>query len=63
VRLENAHPLKAQCRCSADRIQSVLGSFSEAERTEMVELDGKIHVTCEYCATVYALAPATVVAQ
>ena len=23
----------------------------------MVEPDGKIHVTCEYCSTVYAVAP------
>jgi len=57
VRLEDARALKAQCRCSADRIQSVLGSFSEAERADMIEPDGKIHVTCEYCGTVYALDP------
>ena len=63
VRLENALPLKAQCRCSADRIQSVLGSFSEAERAEMVEPDGRIHVTCEYCGTVYALDPEAVAAD
>ena len=62
VRLENAHPLKAHCRCSADRIQSVLGSFSEAERADMVEPDGKIHVTCEYCATLYTLDPEAVAA-
>ena len=63
VRLEDAHALKAHCRCSPDRIQSVLGSFTEAERAEMVEPDGMIHVTCEYCATVYALDPETVAAQ
>jgi len=26
---------------------------------EMVEPDGKIHVTCEYCSRVYALEPTT----
>ncbi len=57
VRLENALPLKAQCRCSKDRIGAVLTSFSKAERADMVEPDGKIHVTCEYCATVYELEP------
>jgi len=62
VRLEDARPLKAHCRCSADRIQSVLGSFTEAERAEMIEPDGRIHVTCEYCAKVYALDPAAVAA-
>jgi molecular chaperone Hsp33 len=29
----------------------------------MVEDDGKIRVTCEYCATVYALEPDEVVAE
>ncbi len=57
VRLEDPRALKAVCRCSRDRIGTVLGSFSPEERAEMVEPDGKIHVTCEYCATVYELAP------
>ncbi|MEQ7154636.1 Hsp33 family molecular chaperone [Brevundimonas aurifodinae] len=60
VRLENALPLKAQCRCSADRIETVLASFSPGERADMIEPDGKIHVTCEYCARVYALEPGAV---
>jgi len=62
VRLEDARPLKAQCRCSKDRISAVLASFGEAERADMVEADGKIRVTCEYCATVYELAPEEVTA-
>lgn len=57
VRLEDARPLTAQCRCSKDRIAAVLGSFDPAERAEMVEDDGRIRVTCEYCATVYAIDP------
>jgi molecular chaperone Hsp33 len=35
----------------------MLTSFQPEERAEMVEADGKIRVTCEYCATVYELAP------
>lgn len=62
VRLEDARPLKAQCRCSKDRIAAVLGSFDPAERADMVEDDGKIRVTCEYCASVYELDPEEVVA-
>ena len=62
VRLEGARPLTAVCRCSKDRIASVLASFDPAERAEMIEDDGRIHVTCEYCATVYALEPDEVVA-
>ncbi|WP_396593870.1 Hsp33 family molecular chaperone [Brevundimonas sp. R86498] len=63
VRLEQPLALAAVCRCSSDRIVSVLGSFSAAERAEMVEDDGLIRVTCEYCSSVYALDPASVTAD
>ena len=63
VRLEDARPLKARCRCSKDRIAAVLTSFSEEERAGMVEDDGKIRVTCEYCASVYELEPEEVTAD
>lgn len=63
VRLEDARALKAQCRCSADRIGAVLSSFGPEERADMVEPDGKIHVTCEYCGTLYKLTPDAVEAQ
>ena len=62
VRLEGAKALSAVCRCSKDRITAVLASFDPAERAEMVEDDGKIRVTCEYCASVYELEPDDVVA-
>lgn len=62
VRLEDARALKAQCRCSKDRISAVLASFGPEERAGMIEDDGKIRVTCEYCATVYELAPEEVTA-
>jgi molecular chaperone Hsp33 len=62
VRLEDALALVAQCRCSRERIAGVLTSFDPAERADMVEADGKIRVTCEYCATVYELEPEGVVA-
>jgi len=57
VRLEDPRALEAVCRCSKDRIGAVLASFSPEERAEMVEPDGRIHVTCEYCASVYELEP------
>ena len=62
VRLEDPRALHAVCRCSRDRIGTVLSSFSVEERAEMVEEDGKIRVTCEYCATVYELEPEEIVA-
>jgi molecular chaperone Hsp33 len=57
VRLETAKPLKAFCRCSEDRIRAVLQSFSPEERADMVEDDGQIKVTCEYCSRTYAIPP------
>ena len=63
VRLEEPRALSAVCRCSIDRIAGVLGSFTEAEREGMIEADGMIRVTCEYCSTVYALSPDEVKAE
>lgn len=57
VRLEDARALKAQCRCSKDRIAATLQSFSAEDRADMVEDDGKIRVTCEYCSSIYELTP------
>jgi molecular chaperone Hsp33 len=57
VRVFGSKPLRAFCRCNQERIETVLRSFDRAEREDMVEPDGKIHVTCEYCSRVYAVAP------
>ena len=60
VRLFAAKPLKAFCRCSEKRILTVLKAFGQDERADMVEPDGRIHVTCEYCSRVYKVEPAAV---
>ncbi|HEV2530820.1 Hsp33 family molecular chaperone [Phenylobacterium sp.] len=57
VRVFGPKPLRAFCRCSQQHIETVLKSFPAAERAEMVEDDGQIHVTCEYCSRVYAVEP------
>jgi len=59
VRVFDPKDLRAFCRCSQERIETVLKSFEPAEREDMVEPDGLIHVTCEFCSKVYAIAPAT----
>jgi molecular chaperone Hsp33 len=38
----------------------MLQTFPPEERAQMVEPDGQIHVTCEYCSRVYALEPESV---
>ena len=57
VRLEQAKVLRAFCRCSEERIRGVLQAFSPEERADMVEPDGAIKVTCEYCSRAYAIPP------
>ena len=49
VRVSDAAPLQEACRCSADRIDAMLQSFSAEERQAMVGDDGMIGVTCEFC--------------
>ncbi len=60
VRLFKPKPLKAFCRCSTERILNVLNSFPVEERAEMIEDDGVIRVTCEYCSRVYDVTPESV---
>ncbi len=60
VRLFRAKPLRAFCRCSPERILGVLQSFPAEERVDMIEPDGKIRVTCEYCSRVYDVEPGEV---
>jgi len=62
VRVFEHKPLAAFCRCSQTRIEGVLRSFGEDERADMVEADGKIRVTCEYCSTVYVVEPQAIAA-
>ena len=57
VRLFEPRGVRAFCRCTADRIRTVLGSFPAEERADMVEADGKIRVTCEYCSRTYEVEP------
>ncbi|HEY0053683.1 MAG TPA: Hsp33 family molecular chaperone HslO, partial [Caulobacteraceae bacterium] len=58
VRLEDARPLSAACRCSEERVVGMLRSFPEDDRAGMAEDDGKIRVNCEYCSRGYEIDPA-----
>ena len=60
VRMFPPQTLTGFCRCSEEKILGMLRSFPAAERADMVEADGQIRVTCEYCSRVYALAPEAV---
>jgi molecular chaperone Hsp33 len=49
VRVFESSGLRDACRCSADKIDAMLRSFSPEERASMIGDDGLIGVTCEFC--------------
>jgi len=56
VHVFDAESVHTQCRCSRDRILSMLKSFSPKDRTEMIADDGMIGVTCDFCSKRYIVA-------
>lgn len=57
VRAFAHQPLSFGCRCSAERVMGVLSSYSREELNELVEENGSIKATCEFCATSYRFRP------
>jgi molecular chaperone Hsp33 len=57
VRMFTPTGLGAYCRCSEDRVIGMLKAFPASDLADMIEPDGQIRVTCEYCSRSYALAP------
>jgi molecular chaperone Hsp33 len=49
VRAFAARPIEEKCRCSRERIESVLGTLDPAELDELRLDDGRIEVVCEFC--------------
>jgi molecular chaperone Hsp33 len=52
VRVFKGLALRAQCRCSRERVGSVLRSLPRGELKEL-ETDGALEVTCEFCNSKY----------
>jgi molecular chaperone Hsp33 len=55
-----AAPVNARCSCSRDGVETMLRSFPQEDRDDMVE-DGRITVTCEFCSSTYVFAPDEIV--
>ncbi len=53
VRLSALKGIFKLCRCSQERVESLVQSFSDNERQDMLEADGKVHITCEYCSKTF----------
>jgi molecular chaperone Hsp33 len=62
VRVFRPAPVQAQCSCSREGVENMLGSFSQEDRDAMVE-DGRITVTCEFCSSTYVFEPGEITAQ
>jgi molecular chaperone Hsp33 len=56
VRVFQPAAVEAHCSCSRDGVETMLRSFPQADRDDMVE-NGKITVTCEFCSSTYVFAP------
>jgi len=53
-----AQPVMDQCRCSPEKVESVLAQMAPEELAGLVAESGKIEVTCEFCKTMRAIDPA-----
>ncbi|WP_349368827.1 Hsp33 family molecular chaperone [Salinarimonas sp.] len=60
VRVFEPQGIREACRCSRERIVSVLTSFPPDDRREMIADDGSIRVTCEFCSRVYGFDPSEI---
>jgi molecular chaperone Hsp33 len=60
VRVFEPQGIREACRCSRERIVSVLTSFPAEDRREMIADDGSIRVTCEFCSRVYGFDPSEI---
>ncbi|MGN6208483.1 Hsp33 family molecular chaperone [Asticcacaulis sp.] len=53
VRLSAAKQIHKLCRCTQERVEGLVQSFSDEEQAEMLEADGRVHITCEYCSKTF----------
>jgi molecular chaperone Hsp33 len=56
VRVFAGHAPHAECRCSRERVKSVLQSLPPDDRSDL-DKDGMVEVTCEFCNSVYRFTP------
>lgn len=53
VAVERIIPLSAFCRCSREKVENVLLAFGARELSDMLDDNGQIVVTCEFCTKRY----------
>ncbi len=60
VTLHQETPLQDRCRCSRERLASVLASMGPEDIAEMTLPDGRVQAVCQFCSRHYDFAPETV---
>jgi molecular chaperone Hsp33 len=50
-------PLSARCRCSREKVFDVLKNFGSSDHQDMLDDNGRITATCEFCTTPYTFEP------
>lgn len=53
IRLFDPLPYRFQCRCSTDRVATMLLSLGEAELRETLAEEGQVEVRCDFCLAYY----------
>ena len=53
VRVFDPQPLSFRCRCSRERVETLLRQFSDSDIEDMKQEDGTLEVTCEFCNETY----------
>jgi molecular chaperone Hsp33 len=53
VRATEAQSLQSFCRCSRERVETFLDTFKGDDISDMLDADGKIAITCEFCNEAY----------
>ena len=53
VRIFDPQPLSFRCRCTRERVESLLRQFRPADIEDMKQDDGGLTVTCEFCNEAY----------
>lgn len=60
VRAYTPMPLAFGCRCSRERVEGILKSYRRDEIDDLLDDNGKLAVTCEFCNSHYDFDPAEV---
>ncbi|NRG19654.1 Hsp33 family molecular chaperone [Rhizobiales bacterium] len=53
VRIFTPQAVEDRCRCSRERVEGMLRSFTEEEIRDMTKEENRIEVTCEFCSSQY----------